>query len=205
MKQIKAVADLIQEFRKLPTIGPKTAERLVYFLLKAPPELSFDLARALERLKKETVICQTCFNVAAQDPCVICRDPQRANELLCIVEEPLDALAIEKTGRYRGRYHILGGVINPMAGITPRELRISELKERLLKNSAIQEIILATNPSLEGEATAMYLKEQLKQWAESWQQHWRITRLARGLPTGGELEYADQLTLTRALEGRVDY
>ncbi|OQX51067.1 recombination protein RecR [candidate division CPR3 bacterium 4484_211] len=208
MKVIKPVQNLIDEFRKLPTIGPKTAARLVYHLIKAPKLESERLAEAILLLKDQTTVCESCFNIAEQSPCQICRDENRDRGLICVVEEPLDVAAIEKTGRFCGLYHVLGGVINPMMGIGPDELRIRELIDRLNNKSVrIREVILATNPSMEGEATAMYIKERIQKSGVGAREEGglKITRIARGLPTGGDLEYADNVTLSRALEGRTEF
>lgn len=193
----RAVTRLIEEFHRLPGIGPKTAQRLTFFLLRAPKENAQALADALTHLKENIVTCTICANIAEQNPCAICRDESRDRSIVCVVEEPLDVLAIERTREYRGLYHVLHGAISPAEGIGPEDLRVGELLTRLQKDSAIKEIVLATNPNLEGEATAMYLERLLKPAAGV-----KITRLARGLPVGGDLEYADEVTLTRALEGR---
>ena len=201
MKQAlpRPVERLVEAFSRLPGIGPKTASRLTYFLLRAPAEESRELAAALEQLRADTVFCSRCFTITdrATDPCAICSDPSRAMGHLCVVEEPLDVVAIERTGQYSGRYHVLHGALSPVEGIGPQALRIQELLERL-ESEGIEEIILATNPTLEGEATAMYIKELLDGSPV------RLTRLARGLPSGGDLEYADTRTLAQALEGRRD-
>ena len=189
------VARLIEEFRRLPGIGPKTASRLTFFLLRAPAEQAVSLAEALRQLRERITFCSTCFNITEQSPCPICRDEERDRSLVCVVEEPLDVLAIERTREYRGLYHVLHGAISPMEGIGPEDLRIRELISRL-RAEPVEEVILATNPSLEGEATAMYLHRQLAPLGV------RVTHLARGLPVGGDLEYADVITLARALEGR---
>lgn len=193
----RAVTRLIEEFHRLPGIGPKTAQRLTFFLLRAPKENAQALADALTHLKENIVTCTICANIAEQNPCAICRDESRDRSIVCVVEEPLDVLAIERTREYRGLYHVLHGAISPAEGIGPEDLRVGELLTRLQKDSAIKEIVLATNPNLEGEATAMYLERLLKPTTNA-----KITRLARGLPVGGDLEYADEVTLTRALEGR---
>lgn len=191
------VARLIEALQRLPGIGPKTAQRLSFFLLKRPTDEVAALAEALTQLKALIVHCSVCFNVTQEDPCRICRDPQRDARLLCIVEEPNDLLALEKTGGFRGRYHVLLGALSPLDGIGPEDLKVRELLVRL-ESDAVEEIILATNPSVEGEATAIYLAKLLKPLAS------RITRIARGLPVGGDLEYADEVTLAKALEGRRD-
>lgn len=189
------VTRLIEAFSQLPGIGPKTASRLTFYLLRRPAEQAEALADAIRDLKRKTVFCSVCFNITDQSPCAICRDETRDRSIICVVEEPLDVLAIDRTGEYRGLYHVLHGAISPVEGIGPDELRIQELVARL-KNQPVQEVLLATNPNLEGEATAMYLARLLQPLGV------RITRLARGLPVGGDLEYADVITLSRALQGR---
>lgn len=192
----RAVTQLIEEFHRLPGIGPKTAQRLTFYLLRASKEQSQSLAEALMRLKERVVTCSVCSNIAEEDPCAICRDESRDRSIICVVEEPLDVLAIERTREYRGLYHVLHGAISPVEGIGPEDLKIQELLDRIQQDAAIREIVLATNPNLEGEATALYLERLIKPLGI------RLTRLARGLPMGGDLEYADEVTLTRALEGR---
>lgn len=189
------VARLIEEFSRLPGIGPKTAQRLTYFLLRAPAEQAQALAEAVIRLKERTIFCSQCFNITEDDPCALCRSPERDRQTICVVEEPLDVLALDRTRTYRGLYHVLHGAISPVDGIGPEDLRIQELLARVQREK-VQEVVLATNPNLEGEATAMYLHRLLKPLGV------RVTRLARGLPVGGDLEYADEVTLIRALEGR---
>jgi len=189
------VARLIEEFHKLPGVGPKSAQRLTYYLLRAPEEEARALAQAILEMKEKITFCSTCQNVTDRDPCAICANPERDSTLICVVEEPLDILALERTRSYNGLYHVLHGVISPMDGVGPEHLKVEELLERL-KGGTVQEVILATNPNLEGEATAMYLGRLLRPLGV------RVTRLARGLPSGADLEYADDLTLTRALEGR---
>jgi len=193
----KAVQRLIDEFSKLPGIGPKSASRLTYFLIRGDGQQPRDLAAALVELKERTRFCSICFNItdAEQEPCPVCADPARQTGVICVVEEPLDVLAIERTREYKGRYHVLNGVISPVEGIGPEDLKIRELLARIGREP-VKEVILATNISLEGEATAMYLQKQLATHGI------RVTRLARGLPVGGDLEYADETTLARALQGR---
>ena len=197
---IEPVARLIESFSRLPGIGPKTAQRLTYHLLRAPDAEARALARALVAVRDEVVFCERCFNISDAPVCPICRDPGRDNGRLCVVEEPLDVLAIDRTGEYRGRYHVLHGAISPIDGIGPERLKIRELLARVDEAAAegnrVEEVILATNPTLEGEATAMYLNERLEGHVAS------VTRIARGLPVGGDLEYADDVTLIRALQGR---
>ncbi|MGD8604199.1 MAG: recombination mediator RecR [Anaerolineales bacterium] len=191
------VERLIEALARLPGIGPKTASRLTYYLLKAPESESLELAQAVEAMRTGTVLCSTCFNitVAEENPCSLCTDRNRQGELLCVVEAPLDVLAIERTGMYKGHYHVLHGAISPVEGVGPEDLKINELVVRVEKEG-VRELILATNPTLEGEATAMYLRRQFEG------SEVKITRLARGLPSGGDLEYADVTTLSQALEGR---
>jgi recombination protein RecR len=189
------VARLIEEFHKLPGVGPKSAQRLTYYLLRAPEEEARALAQAILEMKEKITFCSICQNVTDSDPCLICANAERDSSLMCVVEEPLDILALERTRSYNGLYHVLHGVISPMDGVGPEDLKVEELLERL-KGGPVQEVILATNPNLEGEATAMYLGRLLRPLGV------RVTRLARGLPSGADLEYADDLTLTRALEGR---
>ena len=191
------VARLIDALQRLPGIGPKTAQRLAFFLLKRPADEVTALAESLSQLKAQIVYCRECGNVTQDDPCRICRDPRRDARVICVVEEPNDLLAIEKTGEFRGRYHVLMGALSPLDGIGPEDLKVRELLTRL-EREPVEEIILATNPSVEGEATAIYLAKLLKPLAL------RITRIARGLPVGGDLEYADEITLSKALEGRRD-
>ncbi|MBI4499080.1 MAG: recombination protein RecR [Chloroflexi bacterium] len=191
------VARLIEEFGKLPGIGPKSAQRLTYFLLRAPVEQAQALADAILRLKEKIVLCSQCQNLTDTDPCALCRDSSRDRALICVVEEPLDLVALERTRGYRGLYHVLHGVISPMEGVGPEHLKVQELLRRL-RAGGVAEVIMATNPNLEGEATAMYLRGLIAPLGI------RVTRLARGLPVGADLEYADEVTLARALEGRQD-
>lgn len=196
---IEPVAKLIEAFNRLPGIGPKTAQRLTYHLLRAPDGEARALASALVAVREEVVFCERCFNISDAPLCPICRDPGRDQSRLCVVEEPLDVLALERTGEFRGVYHVLHGAISPIDGIGPDRLRIRELLDRVDEAAAatpLTEVILATNPTLEGEATAMYLDERLGGKVGS------VTRIARGIPVGGDLEYADEVTLIRALQGR---
>jgi recombination protein RecR len=191
------IQDLINALSRLPGIGPKTASRLTFYLLNAPEDLARDLAQALQTLKSGTAFCQTCFNITStgREACEICVSSERQAGLICVVEEPLDVIALERTGGYQGRYHVLHGALSPIEGIGPDDLKIQELLERV-RTGQVEEVILATNPSMEGDATAMYLSQHLARLGV------RVTRLARGLPVGGDLEYADQSTLLRALSGR---
>jgi recombination protein RecR len=189
------VARLIDALQRLPGIGPKTAQRLTFFLLKRPSEEVRELADSLRAVKEKIVHCSSCFNVTDEDPCRICADPARDARLVCVVEEPNDLLAMERTGEFRGRYHVLLGALSPLDGIGPDDLKVRELLARLDTDGAT-EVILATNPNVEGEATALYLAKLLRPLGV------RVTRIARGLPVGGDLEYADQVTLSKALEGR---
>jgi recombination protein RecR len=190
-----AIQDLIDELGRLPGVGPKSAQRIAFHILSADPTDVQRLAAALTKVKELVRFCTICFNVAEADQCRICRDPRRTDEVLCVVEEPKDVVAIERTGEFRGRYHVLGGAINPLEGIGPDHLRIRELLVRLGAGT-VRELILATDPNTEGEATATYLALMVKPMGIS------VTRLASGLPVGGDLEYADEITLGRAFEGR---
>lgn len=192
------IARLIAEFGKLPTIGPKTAQRLTYFLLRQSAEEAQSLAAAILDLKEKILTCNTCFNLGTHDPCHICTDPTRDRQRICVVEEPLDVLALERTGVYRGQYHVLHGSFSPMDGVLEDDLRIRELVQRVA-NERPEEIIVATNATVEGEATANLLRSRLQPSGV------QVTRLAQGLPIGSDLEYADDYTLSRALEGRRDY
>ena len=193
------VQKLIDAFSRLPGVGPKTASRLTFYLLRGDDELPKALAEALSGLKANTAYCQQCFNITTSDRtlCEICAHPQRQQGVLCVVEEPLDVLALERTGGYEGLYHVLHGAISPIEGVGPEDLKLNELIERV-RTKEISEVIIATNPSMEGDATAMYIQQQLASLPI------KVTRLARGLPIGGDLEYADQNTLLRALAGRQD-
>jgi recombination protein RecR len=197
---IEPVARLIEAFARLPGVGPKTAQRLTYHLLRAPDSEARALARALVGVRDDVVYCERCFDFATGALCPICSDPGRDDGRLCVVEEPLDVLALERSRAFRGRYHVLHGAISPVDGIGPERLRIRELLERVRERAAAgdpyEEVVLATNPTLEGEATAMYLAERLADRVAV------VSRIARGIPVGGDLEYADEVTLVRALQGR---
>jgi recombination protein RecR len=190
-----AIQDLIDELGRLPGVGPKSAQRIAFHVLSADPADVNRLANALRKVKELVRFCTTCFNVAEAEQCRVCRDTRRSAEVLCVVEEPKDVVAIERTGEFRGRYHVLGGAINPLEGIGPDNLRIRELMIRL-GTGEVKELILATDPNTEGEATATYLAIMVKPMGIA------VTRLASGLPVGGDLEYADEITLGRAFEGR---
>ncbi len=189
------VLRLIEEFHKLPGVGPKSAQRLTYYLLRMPAAEARALAETILEVKERITFCSVCQNVTDGDPCRICENERRDRSMVCVVEEPLDILAVERSGSYDGLYHVLHGAISPMDGIGPEDLKIEELLGRL-RSGEVTEVILATNPNLEGEATAMYLTRLLQPLGV------KVTRLARGLPVGGDLEYADDVTLTRAMEGR---
>ncbi len=204
MKIPKAIQNLIESFEKLPGVGPKTAQRLTFYLLHVPQGELDKFAQSISDLKKNTLLCSICFSVDETDPCSVCSDQRRDNSLICVVEQPLDVLALEKNGRYLGVYHVLHGKIDPLNNIGPAEIYIDQLLDRI-KNSvngnSIEEVILATNPTMEGEATAMYISKQIK--AQS--SNVKISRIGRGLPVGADLEYADEITLARAMEGRSNY
>jgi recombination protein RecR len=193
----ESIQSVINSLERLPGIGPKSASRLAFYLLRAPDEVSQDLSTALANLKAKTAFCQECFNItdAGREFCEICESSRRDGSLICVVEEALDVLALERTGGFQGKYHVLQGVLSPIEGIGPDDLKIKQLIARV-QNGGVKEVILATNPSMEGDATALYLRQQLEPLGV------KITRLARGLPMGGDLEYADQNTLLRALSGR---
>ena len=191
------VQRLIDSFSRLPGVGPKTASRLTFFLLRGSEDLSHELAQALGELKTNTAICQQCFNIttAGQELCEVCAHPSRDANVICVVEEPLDVIALERTAGFQGHYHVLNGVLSPIEGVGPEDIKIAELITRV-QDGEVKEVIIATNPSMEGDATAMYLRQHLLPLGV------QVTRLARGLPVGGDLEYADQNTLLRALDGR---
>jgi recombination protein RecR len=192
---IQPVARLVEAFARLPGIGPKTAQRLTYFLLRAPAEVAHELSEAVVAMKESVIFCSSCHNIADVDPCVICADSTRDQHSICVVEEPLDVLALERTRGYRGMYHVLHGALSPMDGIGPDDLRIPQLLRRL-QGGEIGEVILATNPNVEGDTTAQYLAQLLRPLGV------KVSRLARGLPVGGDLEYADEVTLAQAIENR---
>ncbi len=202
----RAVEKLIESFEKLPGIGPKTASRLTFYLLHVPQGYLDQFGDAIKTLKTLTVFCSQCFNIGEEDPCKICQDLDRDGSLICVVEQPIEIISFEKTGKFKGIYHVLHGAINPLSNIGPDEIHIAELLARL-KSGKIKEVILATNPNMEGEATAMYIKREISNLpsASSGQVKVKITRLAHGLPVGGDIEYADEMTLSRAMEGRREY
>lgn len=199
MKIARPIAALIESFQKLPGVGPKSAQRLTYYLLHVPQSELDDFAENLSSLKKETKLCSVCKNINEEDPCLICSDSSRDHSVVMVVEQPLDVLAFERTGRFRGVYHVLHGAINPLENIGPDEIYISDLISRVTNHKLpITEIIIATNPTMEGEATSMYLTKQIKIKDSKL----KISRLGMGIPTGADLEYADEVTLTQAIEGR---
>lgn len=192
----RPVQRLIDEFARLPGIGPKSAARLTFYLLRAANDQALELSAALQDLKEKTTLCSVCYNITEQDPCAICLDEDRQRDLLCVVEEPLDIVALERSRAYEGLYHVLHGAISPVEGIGPEDLKIDNLLQRL-QEGAFRELIIATNATLEGDATTLYLQRRL-----AGIEGLRLTRLARGLSVGGDLEYTDEITITRALEGR---
>ena len=200
MKTARAVTRLIESLEKLPGIGPKSAQRLVFYLLHNPQSELENFGQALERLKKDTKECGICFNISESDPCGVCTDRSRDQDKICVIEQPLDLLAIERGGFYKGLYHILGGALSPLNNIGPEELHIHDLLPRL-KDGSIFEVILATNPNMEGEATAMYIKKLIDEKNIKIE----VSRIGRGLPIGADLEYADEVTLNRAFEGRREF
>ncbi len=195
----KSIQNLIQQFSRLPGIGPKSAQRLTFYLLKQETIDLDAFSRAVSELQKDVIFCGTCFNMAETNPCKVCSDQRRDQNIILVVEDPMDVIAMDQIENYSGTYHVLGGVISPLDGVGPENLKIKELNDRLLLSTATKEVILATNPSLEGEATAMYIAKQLKRPEYS---HVRVTRIGRGLPMGADLEYADEFTLSKSLEGR---
>jgi len=203
MRSLKPVQKVIDAFESLPGIGPKTAARLAYYLLHLPQERLEKFAQALSRLRLDTKECKICFNIGESELCPVCEDDRRDKTTICVVEQPLDLLAFERAGGYEGVYHVLGGALNPLSNIGPDELHISELMQRL-RGKEVKEVILASNPSMEGEATAMYITHQIGELKKKGlvNDDLKLSRIGRGLPTGAEVEYADGMTLSRALEGR---
>lgn len=201
MRIPKTIQNLIESFEKLPGIGPKTAQRLTFYLLHVPQSELDKFSISLSNLKKDTILCSKCFMTDEFDPCSICSDRGRDQSIICVVEEALDVLALEKSQKYKGLYHVLHGKIDPLNNIGPDEIYISKLLQRLKSETGVWEIIIATNPTMEGEATAMYIAKQLK----SQNLKLKITRIGRGLPVGADLEYADDITLQRAMDGRSEY
>ena len=195
---MSAIEDLVTELSRLPGIGRKTAQRLTFHLLKQPAENAERLAQAIRRVREQVIACGTCGNLTDEDPCAICRDPRRDTALLCVVEEATDVAAIERAARFRGRYHVLGGRLSPLDGLGPEALHLERLLARVGNGSGVREVIVATNPSMEGEVTATYLQQVLRPTGV------RVTRIARGLPVGGDLEYADGVTIAQALDARRD-
>lgn len=198
----KSIQNLINEFAKLPGIGTKTASRLAFYLLKQPELEVSNFSNVVANLQKGIIYCSTCHNMAETDPCKICADEKRNQNLICVLEDPLDVVAMAQIQDFNGVYHVLGGVISPLDGIGPQDLKIKELLNRLTSNKEPKEVVIATNPSLEGEATAMYIARQLKDKKFN---HVKVTRIGRGLPMGADLEYADEITLSKALEGRQEF
>ncbi len=204
MKIPRAIQNLIESFEKLPGVGPKSAQRLTFYLLHVPQEELETFASSLQNLKKGTILCSICLSIGEEDPCVVCADATRNKGVICVVEQPLDVLALEKNGKYKGVYHVLHGKIDPLNNIGPDEIYVEQLLRRVRdkgKSEEIEEIILATNPTMEGEATAMYIAKQLR----ALNSELRVTRIGRGLPVGADLEYADDITLQRAMEGRSEF
>lgn len=193
---MSAIEELVAELAKLPGIGRKTAQRLTFYLLKQPPDVAERLSQAIHRVRGRVAACATCGNLSEQDPCVLCSDPRRDATVLCVVEEPGDVGAIERAAQFRGRYHVLGGRLSPLEGIGPEALRVDALVARVSNGSGVREVIIATNPSMEGEVTATLLQQVLRPTGV------RVTRIARGLPVGGDLEYADGVTIAQALLAR---
>ncbi len=209
MKVPKAIQNLIESFEKLPGIGPKSAQRLTFYLLHVPQVELDKFASSLQKLRSDTILCSVCHMIGESNPCDICSDVNRDQSLICVVEQPLDVLALEKSGRYKGIYHVLHGKIDPLNNIGPDEIFINQLITRIKNpDSKIKEIVLATNPTMEGEATAMYISKNLKSQISNFKsdsKDLKITRIGRGLPIGADLEYADEVTLQRAMEGRMEY
>src|SRR3989338_6625427 len=211
MKIPKAIQDLAESFQRLPGVGPKSAQRLTFYLLHVPQIQLDKFSESLLNLKKNIIICKQCFNIGEEEICSVCSDPYRDKSTLCVVEDAMDVIAIEKSGKYKGHYHVLHGLIDPLNSLGPDDIYIPQLLERVRKSASadasvrqgeIKEIIIATNPTMEGEATAMYLSRELKTSREGWI---KVTRIGHGLPVGADIEYADDITLSRALEGRREY
>ncbi len=198
MKRPPAVLELISELKRLPGIGQKTAERLSFFLMRGTLDQARRLANSIVKVKEKIVLCSECHSITESDPCDICRDPRRDPSQICVVEEPHDVFVLESMGEFQGKYHVLMGAISPLDGIGPESLTLEDLKTRVASKGPIREVILATNPNMEGESTAVYISKLLKPYEV------RVTRIARGLPMGGDLEYADPVTLKKSLEGRMD-
>lgn len=195
MKRPEAVTDLVDELKRLPGIGQKTAERLSFFLMRGPKERAVKLSQAIQNIKEKIVLCGQCHGITEKEPCDICRDPGRDQTQICVVEEPYDVYVLENVGHFKGVYHVLMGVVSPLDGVGPSELTIDDLKAKVAKGN-VTEVILATNPDMEGESTAVYISKVLKPFAV------KVTRIARGLPVGSDIEYADTVTLMKSLEGR---
>jgi recombination protein RecR len=198
MKPPKPIQRAIEAFEKLPGVGSKTAQRLAYYLLHVPQENLSEFGEAVARLRQDTRVCALCFNISSEEMCPICSDPRRDSHIICVVEQPLDILAVEKSGVFKGKYHVLHGALNPLESIGPDQIHMHDLLPRLKNGVVVEEIIVATNPTMEGEATAVYIQKLVNEKYPSIQ----VTRIGRGLPTGADLEYADEVTLTRAFEGR---
>ncbi len=205
MKLPRPIRDLIESLEQLPGIGPKTATRLAFYLLQVPDDYLERFSTAVANLQEKTVTCSVCHNVSETDPCIICQDGQRDHQVLCVVEKVMDVLSLEQANQFSGVYHVLGGVINPLQSIGPEEIHIPSLLKRVKNKEDWREIVLATSSSMEGEATAMYLKKELDKINQARSHKFKITRMGQGLPVGADLEYADEVTLQKALEGRRSY
>lgn len=205
MKLPKALERVVENFEKLPGIGPKTAQRLAFYLLHVPQNELEDFSHSLSNLKNQTVLCSTCFNIGEADPCFICADSSRDSSTICIVEDALDLLAVERSGKYKGLYHVLHGVIDPLNSIGPDDIYLPQLMVRIKDKAEIKELILATNPTMEGEATSLYIVREFSKDTSNGSSKVKITRIGRGLPIGSDIEYADEVTIERALEGRREY
>jgi recombination protein RecR len=202
MKIPKGIEKVVEGFERLPGIGPKSAQRLAFYLLHVPQEYLDEFANSVSGLKQSVVICKTCFNIGDTEECAICSDPSRDSSTICVVEDALDVIALEKSGKYKGLYHVLHGVVDPLNGLGPNDIYIPQLLERVKREAlSVKELIIATNPTMEGEATAMYITNQLK----TENSKLKITRIGHGLPIGSDIEYADEVTLQRAMEGRREY